>query len=79
MIDRVSCFIFRLGYTYCNNIDKIIFPQSVQNGDDGVFGNGHPQTLHAPTDVHHDYNVLGRGGCLDVPLQDWERREAGTT
>lgn len=55
--------------TYCNDVDKVIFSQSVQNGDDGVLGNGHPQALHAATDIHNDDNVLGRGGRLDVPAR----------
>lgn len=62
--------------TYRNDVDKVIFSQSIQNGDDGVLGNGHPQALHAATDIHNDDNVLGRCGSLDVPAQQ-RAQEAG--
>jgi len=57
-------------YSYCNNIDKVIFPERVQDSVDGVFGNGHFQTLHAAADVHSDYDVFGGRGCLDVPERE---------
>lgn len=41
-----------------------------------MFGNSHPQALHAPTDVHNDDNVFGRGGRLDVPFIKEEYEEA---
>lgn len=28
---------------------------------------GHLQPLHAAADVHHDDDIFGRRGCLDVP------------
>lgn len=37
-----------------------------------MFGDGHLQPLHAAADVHHDDDVLGGRGGLDVP--DGHRR-----
>lgn len=63
------------GLSYGDDVDKVILPQRVQDGVDGVSSDGHLQTLHAATDVHHNDDVLGRGGCLDVP----SRVEENTT
>lgn len=52
-----------------DDVDKVVLSQGVQDGDDGMLGNGHPQPLHAATHVHQDHYVLGRGGSLDVPLR----------
>lgn len=52
---------------YRNDIHEVIFPQGVQNGCDGVLGDSHPQPLHAPTHVHQNHYVFGRGGRLYVP------------
>lgn len=53
--------------SYCNNIDKVIFPQCVQDSVDGVFGNGQFESLHAATNIHHYDDVFWWGGSLDVP------------
>lgn len=50
-----------------DDVDKVVLPQRVQDGVDGVFGDGHLQALHAAADVHHDDDVFGRRGRLDVP------------
>lgn len=55
--------------SHSDDIDKVILPQCVQDRVDGVLGDGHFQALHAATDVHHDDDVLGRCGCLDVPTK----------
>lgn len=55
--------------TYCNNVDKVVFPQSVQDGVYGVFGNSELQALHAATDIHHYDDVFGRRGSLNVPVE----------
>jgi len=60
-------------YSYCNNIDKVIFPERVQDSVDGVFGNGHFQTLHAAAGINHNDDVLRRGGSLDIPATERER------
>lgn len=60
---------------YRDDIHEVVFPQGVQNSGDGVFRDCHPQPLHAAAHVHQDHYVLGRGGCLDVPLA--EREEIG--
>lgn len=65
----------RIGGQYRNYIHEVILPQGVQNGSDGVLGNGHPQALHAAAHVHQDHYVLGRSGSLYVPLA--ERRANG--
>lgn len=57
---------------YCNNIDKVIFPERVQDSVDGVFGNGHFQTLHTAADINYNDNVLRRGGSLDIPVTERE-------
>lgn len=46
------------GLTHSNDVDKVVLPQCVQDGVDGVFGNGHLQAFHTATDVHHNDNVL---------------------
>lgn len=53
--------------TYCNNVDEVIFPQSVQDGVYGVFGNSELQTLHAAADIHHYDDVFWRRSSLNVP------------
>lgn len=58
-----------LDFSHSDNVDKVVLSKSVQDGVDGVFGNGHLQPLHAAADVHHDDDVLRRCGCLDVPAQ----------
>lgn len=58
--------------SYCNNIDKVIFPERVQDSVDGMFGNGHFQTLHASADINHNDDVLRRGGSLDIPATERE-------
>lgn len=58
------------GLTYCYNVNKVVFSKSVQDGFDGMFGDGEPEPLHAATDVHHDHQVFGGSGCLDVPGKD---------
>ena len=59
--------------SHSDNVDKVILSQRVQDGVDGVLGDGHLQALHAATDVHHDDDVFGGGGCLDVPEHRWTR------
>lgn len=54
-------------FSHSDDVDKVVLSQCVQDGVDGVFGNGHLQPLHAATDVHHDDDVFGRRGRLDVP------------
>lgn len=56
--------------SYCNDIDKVIFPERVQYSVDGVFGNGHFQTLHAAADINHNDDVFRRGGSLDIPATE---------
>lgn len=53
--------------SYSDDVDKVVLSQCVQDGVDGVFGDGHLQPLHAAADVYHDNDVLRRRGCLDVP------------
>lgn len=53
--------------THCNNVDEVIFPQSVQDGVYGVFGNSELQALHAATDIHHYDDVFRRRSSLNVP------------
>lgn len=60
-----------LGYfTYCYYVNKVIFSESVQDGVDGVFGDGQPEPLHAATDIHHNHQVFRGSGCLDIPGKD---------
>lgn len=59
--------IWSLDFTHCYNVNKVIFSQSVQDGVDGVFGDGQPEPLHAAADIHHNHQVLRGSGCLDVP------------
>lgn len=54
--------------SHSNDVDKVVLSQCIQNGVDGVFGNGHLQSLHTATNVHHDDDVFGRRGSLDVPV-----------
>lgn len=54
-------------FSHSDDIDEVVLSQCVQDGVDGVFGDGHLQSLHAAADVHHDDDVFGRRGCLDVP------------
>lgn len=54
-------------FSHSNDVDEVILSQCVQDGVDGVFGDGHLQPLHAAADVHHDDDVFGRRGCLNVP------------
>lgn len=56
-------------YSHSDDVDKVVLSQRVQDGVDGVFGDGHLQPLHAAADVHHDDDVLGRRGGLDVPAR----------
>lgn len=53
--------------SHSNNVDKVVLAQCVQDGVDGVLGDGHLQALHAATDVHHDDDVFGGRSSLDVP------------
>lgn len=53
--------------SHSDDVDKVVLSQCVQYGVDGVFGDGHLQALHAAADVHHDDDVFGRRGGLDVP------------
>lgn len=52
---------------HSNNVDKVVLAQCVQDGVDGVLGDGHLQALHAATDVHHDDDIFGGRSSLDVP------------
>lgn len=54
-------------YTHSYDVNKVIFSQCVQDGINGVFGYCQPESLHTATDVHHNYYVFGRSGCLDIP------------
>ncbi len=58
---------------YCNNIDKVVFSERVQDSVDSVFGNGHFKTLHAAADIDYNHDVLRRGGSLDIPVTERER------
>lgn len=60
---------------YRDDVHEVVLPQGVQYGCDGVFGNGHPQSLHAAAHVHQDDDVLGRSGGLYVPIA--ERKAMG--
>lgn len=60
--------------SYSDDVDKVVLAQCVQNGVDGVFGDGHLQTLHAAADVHHDNDVFRGRGCLDVPERNTTQR-----
>lgn len=57
-------------HPYRNDIDKVILPQRVQDGGDGVLGDRHPQPLHAATRVHHNHYVFGGSSSLYVPLAE---------
>lgn len=52
---------------HSDDVDKVILAQCVQDGVDGMLGDGHLQALHAAADVDHDDDVLGRRRRLDVP------------
>lgn len=54
-------------FSHGDDVDEVVLSQRIQDGVDGVFGDGHLQSLHAAADVHHDDDVFGRRGCLDVP------------
>lgn len=53
--------------SHSDDVDEVVLSQRVQDGVNGVFGDGHLQSLHAAADIHHDDDVFGRRGCLDVP------------
>jgi len=53
--------------TYSYDVNKVIFPQCVEDCIDGVFGYGQSESLHAATGVHHNYHVFRRSGGLDIP------------
>lgn len=53
--------------TYSDDVNKVVFSQCVQDGVDGVLGNGQPEPLHAAADIHHDHHVFRRRGRLDIP------------
>lgn len=58
----------RIGrHIYRNDVNKVILAQRVQDGGDGVFGDRHPQPLHAATRVHHNHDILGGSSGLYVP------------
>lgn len=61
-------------HIYRDDVNKVVLPQSVQDGRDGVFGNSHPQPLHAATRIHHNHYVLGRSSSLYVPLPERKHR-----
>lgn len=62
---------------YRNDINKVVLSQRVQDGGDGMFGDSHPQPLHAATRVYQNHDVLGRSSSLYVPLAD--RKEQTNT
>jgi len=51
-----------------DDVEEVVIAQRVQDGGDGLPGDGEPQALHAATDVHQDHHVLRGGGRLNVPL-----------
>lgn len=61
-------------HIYRNDVNKVILPQCVQDGGDGVLGNSHPQPLHAATSIYHNHYVLGRSSSLYVPLAERKHR-----
>lgn len=44
--------------THCYDVNKIIFSQCIQDCFDGVFGYGHPESLHTATDINHDHYIF---------------------
>lgn len=71
MISGASESYSRTGrHIYRNDINKVILPQGVQDGGDGVLGNSHPQPLHTATHVHQNHYVLGRSSSLNVPAEE---------
>lgn len=54
--------------THCDDVEEVIVSQRVQDGRDGLPGNGEPKALHAAADVYQDDHILRRCGGLDVPL-----------
>lgn len=38
--------------TDCDDVEEVVISQRVQYGGDRLPGDGQPQALHAPTDVH---------------------------
>lgn len=60
--------------SYRNDIDKVIFSKCVQDGVDGVLGNGQFQAFHTSTDIYNNDDVLRWGGSLNVPANDnWKQ------
>ena len=65
-----------VGEPYSNDIDKIVFTKCVQDGVDGVFGNGQFQAFHTSTDINNNDDVLWWGGSLNVPTKcQWQRKK----
>lgn len=56
-------------HTYSYNVNKVVFSQRVQDRINGVLGYCQPESLHAATDIHDDYHIFRRCGCLDVPKE----------
>lgn len=54
-------------YTYSYDVNKVIFSQGVQDCINGVLGYCQSQSLHAATDIHDDYYIFRRCGCLYIP------------
>lgn len=60
-------------HTDRDDVNKVILPQGVQDGGDGVLGDSNPKPLHATTRVHQNHDVLGGGRGLNVPLEERHR------
>ena len=73
-----KCVCVSLALSHSDDVDEVVLPQRVQDGVDGVFGDGHLQPLHAAADVHHDDDVLGGRGGLDVPAAGERTEGRGT-
>lgn len=56
-----------------NDVEEVVVAQRVQDGGDGLPGDGQPEAFHAPTHVHQDDDVLWRRGGLDVPESGGEQ------
>lgn len=53
--------------THRDDVEEVVISQRVQDGGDGLSGDGQPEALHAAAHVHKDHHILGGRGGLDVP------------
>lgn len=63
-------------YTYSYDVNKVIFSQGVQDCINGVLGYCQSESLHAATDIHDDYYIFRRCGCLYIPKRTQRERRS---